>query len=215
MKTLLFILLQCYFAMFPRETKEAVSFIENHRQEFNSQLSSFDDETRDIAIAIVAPELSQFSNVLNFMELRTLFITYRNFGKGDFSVGYFQMKPSFIEALEKEVKSSGQLKSKYASYIPTGSDKEKRETRLNRLSELEWQLKYLALFIDVVKIKTQGIKFKTPEEKLRYWATLYNSGFNLKPERVKYYQGRKYFPHGTQKYNYSDVAAEFYNELKK
>ena len=213
MKTLLLILLQCYTALFPKETQEAVDFFTQHSQEISTQLKRLDKETRKIAIAIVAPEVSQYSTVMDFFELRTLFISYRNFGRGDFSVGYFQMKPSFIEGLESEIAKSSALTKKYSSYLPRGTDKEKRETRLKRLRTLEWQLKYLEVFIDVAKQKTKGIKFPDNESKLRYWATLYNSGFSLSKERVKHYQNKKLFPRSSRSFNYSDVAVEFYKLL--
>lgn len=213
MKTLLLILLQCYAALFPRETKEAVEFFNEHSREVNTQLKDLDKDTRQIALAIVAPEVSQYSSVTDFFELRTMFISYRNFGRGNFSVGYFQMKPGFIEGLEKEIANNAALKKKFSSYIPKGTDKEKRETRLKRLKTLEWQLKYLEVFIEVAKLKTKGIKFKNNEEKLRYWATLYNSGFNLSKEKVKQYQNKKFFPRSTKSFNYSDVALEFYHLL--
>lgn len=212
---LLAILLQTYFAFFPGESKEATEFVKEHLPQINKELSTFSSEERRIAMAIVAPEISQYSTVSDFIELRTLFIMYRSYGKGDFSVGYFQMKPSFIEGLEKEIKNNKELKRKYGSYLLNGEGKETRETRLKRLSTLEWQLRYLAVFIDIAKLKTKSIKFGSSQERLRYWATLYNSGFNLSQQKVGEYQKKRYFPHySRQKFNYADVAQEFYEAFK-
>ena len=214
MKTLLLLIIQLYFSVFPRQSAEALDFVAKNAPAFNKELFSLSGEERLIATSIVAPEISQFSSVVDFVELRALFVMYRNFGKGDFSVGYFQMKPSFIEALEGEIRKNQSLKRKYSAYLLPGDNVDSREKRLDRLSTLEWQLKYLQVFIDVVKLKTRDIKFKTPEEKLRYWATLYNSGFNLSPQRVSHYQKQTFFPHGSRKFNYADVAAEFYRALQ-
>ena len=213
MKALLLILIQCYFAMFPDQANEALDFVKTHRQEINTQLKSLTTEERKIAISIVAPEISQYSSVTDFLELRTLFIMYRNFGRSNFSVGYFSMKPKFIESLENEIMRDKDLKKKHGFLLPKGNEKQKRETRLMRLSETEWQLKYLLAFIDVVKKKTKNIKFQNSEEKLRYWATLYNSGFYLSPDKVKSYQQKKFFPHGKKTHNYADIAVEFYNKI--
>ena len=215
MKLIFLIALQCYFALFSRETNEALRFIEKNATVIRKNLSGLSPEERLMAMAIVAPEISQYSSVSNFMEMRALFISYRNFGRGDFSVGHFQMKPSFIEDLEKEIRSDKQLSGRYKQNLPSGSDIEKRETRLERLASLEWQLKYLQVFIDVVKIKTRNLKFKSAEEKLKYWATLYNSGFHSNQQRVASMQKKNYFPRGSKKFNYSDVALEFYTELSK
>ena len=210
MNTLLLILLQLYTSFFGRETNRALDFLEKNNSEITSTLSEMNQEDLETAMAIVAPELSQYSTISDMLEMRSLFITYRNFGRGDFSVGYFQMKPSFIEELEREIRKDKKLGKKYKTYLITGDDKTIRETRLNRLSTLEWQLKYLKLFIDVAGIKTKGMKFKSPEDRLRYWATLYNSGFNSSPQRVEKMQKIKYFPRNKNKFNYADVSAEFY-----
>ena len=130
-------------------------------------------------------------------------------------MGYFQMKPSFVEALELEIRKDKGLYKKYGNIIPTGNEKEVRTARLKRLSELEWQLRYLQVFIEIAKRKTEKIKWGGQEEKLRYWATLYNSGFNIDSQQVKAIQKRKGFPHGVRKFNYSEVAVEFYKILSK
>ena len=208
------ILLQSYLALYSNQSNEAIEFINNHKEVINRQLKELTKEEKDIAIAIVAPEISQYSTMKNFIELRTLFVMYRNYGRADFSVGYFAMKPSFVEALETEIINDKSLLKNYSGYLPTGDEVTKRETRLKRLSSIQWQLNYLKLFIVVVKKKTKDINFKDPEIKLRYWATLYNSGFNKKPNEVKSYQQKKLFPHGSNKFNYSDIAVEFYKQIK-
>lgn len=215
MKVVLVILLQCYFALFPREADEAIGFIGDNAEAIRTHMANLSADERQMAMAIVAPEISQFSSLRNFMELRALFISYRNFGKGNFSIGYFQMKPGFVEGLEEEVRKNSALKRKYASYLPSGDEKEKRTARLERLSSIEWQLKYLQLFIEVVKNKTANRKFSSDDDKLRYWATLYNSGINSSSERVARMQTRKLFPRDEKSVNYSDAALEFYKELKR
>lgn len=215
MKSLLFIILQCYFSLFPSEAEDALKFVRDNARPIKQFTAGLSPSDRIVALSVVAPEISQYSRVLDFVELRTLFISYRNFGKGDFSVGYFQMKPSFIESLENEIINNKQLKKKYASYIPEGDLKEKRTTRLKRLSSLEWSLKYLEVFIEVAKNKTASISFRNIEDKVKYWATLYNSGFKSSPQRVAEMQKKKYFPHSSKKFNYADVALEFYKEFQK
>lgn len=215
MHIFLLILLQSFFNAYPKDCRDALDFIEENNKTINLNLHNLSDEEKIMAMAIVAPEISQFSSVMDFVELRALFISYRNFGKGDFSVGYFQMKPSFVETLETEIMKNNKLKSRYSSFIPNGGDKSKREQRLKRLSSLEWQLKYLEVFFEIAKLKTASIKFKDQEDKLKYFATLYNSGINSSSKRVEEMQKKTYFPHNVRKYNYSDVALEFYREMLK
>ena len=143
-----------------------------------------------------------------------LFVFYLNTGKANFSVGYFQMKPSFIEEMEEIVHKDRGLKIQYHSLLPKGSVKDKRRFRLSNLLTLSGQLRYLSLFIDVVKQKTIKMNFNNNEEKLRYWATLYNSGMNLSSEEVKQQQSVRQFPYFLKNYNYSEISVEFYDKIE-
>lgn len=203
-----------FFDFSPKESEEAVCFIQQNNKEIKSHMQSLNSEEQHIAMSIVAPEISQYSSVSDFFELRTLYILYLNTGKSNFSVGYFQMKPRFIEDMEVYVSKNPCLKNRYRDLMPKGTEREKREFRLNNLSSLEGQLKYLELFIAVAKLKTESIEFSDIDSKIKYWATLYNSGINIGHDNNLKYQEKKFFPRGAQLFNYSDVAFEFYNKLK-
>ena len=179
--------LACYFSIFQEESLEAMDYVASHQDEINTSLENLKPDERNIALAIVAPELSQYSTICDFMELNTLYALYVSTGSGNFSVGPFQMKPSFAEILE--------IKS------------------LKRLSTLEGELEYLVLFIEAVRRQTADITFTNDIEKLRYWATLYNSGLSLTPENVKEAQTKKLFPRFRKSFNYADVAVEFYSHI--
>lgn len=197
----------------PRQSRTVHDFVSEHRAEIDAGLAALPAADRTLALAVVSPELSQYSTFLNAMEMRTLFIMYRQSGAADFSVGYFQMKPAFVEYLETMVRKTPSLKAKYSDILPAGSVKEQREFRLERLAGLNGQLRYLCVFIEVAKMKTAKIAFKSTEEKLKYWATLYNSGLGLSHAKVLKFQKRKLFPKYGTKYNYADVAYEFYKSF--
>lgn len=207
----LFCAVLSYFSYYSDECNNTVKFICDNKEEIRQTLGKHTSIEQLMAMSIVAPELSQFSNIFNAIEMRTLFVFYLSIGKSDFSVGYFQMKPSFIEEMEKVILKDKKLKKQYSDLIPKGSIKEKRRLRLNKLSTLSGQLRYLCLFIDIAKQKTSTVKFCNDNEKLRYWATLYNGGFNLSMEEIKERQRVKQFPHFSRKFNYSDIAVEFYH----
>ena len=203
-----------YFSNFQEEAEEAVVFINENKSQICSILYDLSAEEQLIAVSIVAPEISQFSSFLNYFELRTLFVMYLNTGNADFSVGHFQMKPSFVENLEKKALVSKRLKEKFKDLIPSGSKREKRKFRLNKLSSLAGQLKYLRLFIEITRTKTNDMKFNDSSAKLRYWATLYNSGMDLNESEVLRLQEVNLFPKFERKYNYSSVSIEYYYKLK-
>ena len=138
---------------------------------------------------------------------------YLTTGISDFSVGPFQMKPSFIEDMEKYVCDNPKLAKKYNNLISQGSNREKRKFRLEYLSSWFGQLKYLELFIMIAKSRTKTIDFKSVEDKLKYWATLYNAGINCSHEKVIRLQKIKSYPKFYNKFNYSEVSYEFFLKL--
>jgi hypothetical protein len=204
-----------YQTSYPSESREAMETFESCRKELKKALGDATDEDVKVAFAIVAPEVSCYSLLVDYYETTVLKNDYPLKGTPDYSIGIFQMKPSFVESLEREVQKDISLKRKYGSRL-TYKSKDKvgmRRERVNRLSKTSWQVVYLAVFVDVVEKRTAGWGLKSNEEKVRCWATLYNAGFYLSKARVKQRQGVKQFPRGTDEFNYSAVAVEFYNSL--
>ena len=201
-----------FFAAYPHDAKFAVETYNAYRAAVASAMGGASDRDVAMAFAIVAPEVSRYDVLLDFVEVHSLEKAYVSADKCDYSIGYFQMKPSFVESLEKEVAKDRRLFRKYGKRLAyaKGSAKEQRRQRLERLNDIEWQIAYLAVFFDVAKSRTAAWGIKSDEEKVRCWATLYNAGFYLSKERVKQRQRVKQFPRGTEEFNYSAVAVEFY-----
>lgn len=211
-----------FFDVYPKDANTAVDFIGNHKEIREILSNTMSDNVADMAIAIVAPEISQFSSINNWAQQRSLSMSYILYGRGDFSIGYFQMKPSFAEKVENMVASDNSLQRLHPKLcFPKKENadetelREQRHDRLERLSSLEWQCRYLAAFISIVQKNTASMTFSSDVEKLRYWATLYNAGMHQTPSRVAAIQKKKQFPRfGSVKFNYSDVVEEFYLRLK-
>lgn len=208
-------LILSFFGSYPKEAREAMEFLKDNRDEIVSTTPQLSSSERALALAIVAPEISLFSKVVNFLELRTLYILYLNGGTADFSVGPFQMKPSFVEEMERHAANSNELKERYPDLLPHGNQRERREFRLNKLATIKGELQYLSLFISIAKSLTRNIRFDTDEQRLRYWATLYNSGLSLNEEKIARLQSKKMFPRREKRFNYSDIVCEFFNEINK
>jgi hypothetical protein len=98
--------------------------------------------------------------------------------------------------------------------VAASSAKEIRRIRIHRLSTVYWQALYLSAFMAYVKEFTKAIPFCSSADKLKYWATLYNSKITSSPREVQLLMKQKLFPHFAQTYNYADVALEFYNILQ-
>lgn len=204
-----------FFSQFSEESNQVLDSYKTNWDVIDKNLTSLSTTEKLLALSIVAPEFSLYSKYTDIIELRTLYVMYLNTGISDFSVGPFQMKPSFIEDMEKYVISNSQLASKFSSLIPTGSNREKRKFRLENLSTWNGQLKYLNLFVIIVKEKTKFIEFKSIEEKLRYWSTLYNAGINCSQKKIIRLQQIKGFPKFSNKFNYSKVSYEFFLKLSE
>jgi len=161
------------------------------------------------------PEVAMYTKLGGQMEYRTLCLMYILHSKAEFSIGLFQMKPSFVEQLEQQLAADKNLKRKYAKlFIHKRNARECRKIRMDRMMQLKWQTRYLAAFVDICKQKTANIHFTSTQELLRHWATLYNAGLHRSAADVNRLQRLKQFPHFRNKYNYADVAWEFYQQLK-
>lgn len=169
------------------------------------------------AIAIVAPEVCWYSFISDKAETYTLKVLYAQTGNGDFSIGYFQMKPSFAEQIENIIKSNNELKQKYSElFIIEDTQQAIRAERVNRLSSLKYQTLYLAAFYEIAESKIS--KWSSNKEGhpqfLKNMATIYNGGLNISESKALLLQAKKQFPSmATDKYNYSDLVIEFYQYL--
>ncbi len=196
------------------EIDNAVSLLVKENKIINRELNK---NERAAIIAIAFPEVIRYNSFSDLIETSANRIAYINRGKkaSDFSIGYFQMKPSFVEDLERFVVNSKNLK-KYTSIVIQGKDEKKsREERINRLENLQWQLRYLKVFYQVLDQKYKNIAFRSTDEKIRLYATAYNYGF-LQPEQVIIkYQTIKIFPYGKnsnkKKLAFADFSMDFIN----
>ena len=206
---------QSYMELYPKECYYAKDFYVQHQTLFETAAQKTGLPAKFL-FAIVAPELTQYSFLSNKIETYSLKVMYVQFGKGysDFSIGYFQMKPSFIEALENTVTADKELKLSFHDCLFSEPDSQQaRVERIDRLNTVEWQIKYLTLFCVVVNQRFSNVTFANENEKLQFYASAYNCGFYKTESKIKETGDKYSFPHFFQKFKYSDVAIEFYNLL--
>ena len=205
-----------YPQIFGDDYADALAFVEKNQA---LALKTFNGDTLQAkkAWAIVFPELIRYSMVRDFFETSALEIFYVKNGKeaADFSIGPFQMKPSFIEELEK---ISEQKRPQIAKQIRIGEvdEKQSRKIRLERLKSLEWQILYLKSFISIYTEKEN--LFKLPSEKqVIFIAHAYNHGISTSTEHLDTHNitdSNKYFPYGSKypgkQYSYASIASYFF-----
>jgi hypothetical protein len=203
------------------EIENAAFHYKDIRTELCKQSARFRTDSLIIG-AVVFPEMIRYSIYRDFMETNTMELFYVEGGSriSDFSIGFFQIKPSFVELLEQEAKmTKGLQKYKFITEYKSSDEKGIRKERLGRLKTNRWQLYYMNCFYSLLEIKFRNVKFKDSSEKVRFYATCYNHGFNCSKEEIEKWVDIKTFPNGynsTQKnYCYADVSLLFYYMLKQ
>ena len=218
MNTLIAILLAAvlqFTETYKSEYENALEFYRQH-PEVKQQLiqSGLTDDEATMAMAIVAPELAVHYVFSDWAQTKTLQLIYVQYDHSDFSIGFFQIKPSFIEYLEKRVAVDEVMKKQYGDVVIRATDViQQRKVRVARLTSLKWQTKYLCLFMQYAKQRKDD--FKSPEERVAYWATLYNAGFKVSDQTIAKLRKIKGFPTLRRQFNYSDIALIFYKALKE
>ncbi len=178
----------------------------------------------DFAWAIVFPELTRYSAIKDHLELTTLQTLYVNFGSryADFSVGQFQMKPSFAQQIETDyLKYKIKLLSAENYSFDTTDTRKARSERIKRLKDIRWQTTYLLMFIKILDQRYAQICWSGKREKLAWYATAYNAGYRLPENQITRLKDKKLFHtaflplSSQQKYAYASVSDYFYIATKK
>ncbi len=96
-----------YQKFFSEDYDNGLKILEKYDKRFSFISNNF-KVTPNYVKSIVFPETIRYNTFKAFFETSSLELLYINNGSEavDFSIGYFQMKPSFIEELEVAVKNS-------------------------------------------------------------------------------------------------------------
>ena len=199
----------------------ALQYLREHRSQIDRKI--YRSSARGIMIAVVFPEIIRYSLVRDLIETKSLELGYVHEGKDfvDFSIGRFQMKPSFAENLERVLHSSPELSERHAALAQYGgkSTQTARKKRLQRLKKLNGQLAYLKAFYDVVRERFPGLKKRSLPYQVQFFAAAYNHGFMSDRQEVEKWMDRACYPYGTgvpgKQYSYSRVALYFLNHHYK
>jgi len=170
--------------------------------------------------SIVFPEVMRYNSLKDGVEAESLRTLYVQFGKqyANFSIGIFQMKPTFAEDVEtrsKQLLPDSLLKELQLAYTAT-SEEGRRAERVERLQDEDWQLVYLTAFVSICNTLYAHRAFSSPTEKLQWYATVYNAGFDKTDAYIsnKIQQDNFYLSQNMpgKKFKYAAIAAWFYNK---
>jgi hypothetical protein len=168
--------------------------------------------------ALVFPEVMRYSTLKDGIETESLRTLYVQFGEdyADFSIGLFQMKPSFAQTVETKARQwlPDSIYQELQLAYTTTAEEDIRMERVERMQDKDYQLVYLTAFIAICNQLYQHHTFSDESEKLRWYATVYNAGFD-KPDSyiaAKIKQSHFYLQQGMpgKKFRYAAVAEWYF-----
>lgn len=199
----------------------AAEHVEKHRDAWGEVFRSLHVDAA-VCEAIIFPEQLRFSRLQNRLEQAALHGLYVVGGKerADFSIGRFQMKPSFVEQVEQAWMQHS-MRHQYRLYFDTSDSREQRKRRLERMSDERWQCVYLSLFVKLVEERIPELTTMPDAERVCLLATAYNTNFtaslaDLQATKQRMTFHLDLFPNkSTTYYIYAAIAVKWYEETQK
>ncbi len=145
-------------------------------------------------------------------------LVYINTGLVDFSIGRFQIKPSFAEKVETYVLSDSIAYPDCYQIFSYPSDDAIaiRRERVDRLKSLDYQIYYLSAFYKIMLSKYPRLKSWKTEYKVRFLSTAYNHDFEAPKSTIDEFIDKNFYPWGIKrqsvKYNYSDISWFYFQD---
>lgn len=209
-----------YPKVFGNDWTSAINYVKEHHDEWSREFEQFDVDPR-LAVAIVFPELIRYSMWQDEIERAAVNGLYVSKGTdgANFSIGRFQMKPSFAEEIEQEWNRSS-LSKEYGFVFNLQQNNEARRSRIRRLSNMQGQCRYLAIFIRLLQQRHPQLEQLSEKEQLCFLATAYNRSFTASFQQIKKIQHERHFhtdvikTHSTCLYCYADIAFVAYRMLR-
>jgi hypothetical protein len=204
--------------IFGTDYYDAIQYFRKNKLLIENQFQYYQVD-KEIIVPVLFPERVRYSMVRDLLETIAVEQVYINYGEDyvDFSIGDFQLKPTFAAKVENYILNSVHLQKKYAlltKYEKT-EHKEIRKERVKRLKQLKYQLIYISAFYDIVSAKFD-LSDKTKTGKIAFYATAFNYGFLSPRPEIEAQLNEPYFPYGSKyrgkQYAYSEVSIFFYQK---
>ena len=208
-----------YSQIFGADWDKALEF-EKENRSWMEPLLDKNDIPYDIAIAVIFPELVRYSALRDKMEITLLKALYINLGEAyaNFSIGRFQMKPSFAEIIRREAPSSLTRRSGISFPQPSefSSISDYRKSIVTDLEDPKSEFLYLVAFCKIADKKFRTYRMDE-HERVRFLATAYNYGIDKSKEEIENMADKKYFNtklFKTQNYSYAEVSLFWYDNYR-
>jgi hypothetical protein len=202
-----------YREIFGSRYEEALSFIDQHDR-FDSIFRA-ENISPHFIFSLVFPELIRYSAIRDQLEIASLFTLYIQFGSGyaNFSIGPFQIKPSFALQIERDYSQLNNAKMDAFDISDTPSA---RKERIKRLNSGDWQAIYLILFVRIMDEKYKTVKWDTEKARMVFYAKAYNCGYYKTRDEIETISKQNSFhinpfSDSEERYSYAQIAEEFYS----
>lgn len=206
-----------YKEIFAEDWVKAEEFVRENRHWMEPILEENRISYR-FAIAVIFPELVRYSALRDKMETTLLKALYVNLGEeyANFSIGRFQIKPSFAEIICLEAPEALGKRSDIRFPHPGEFDNisNYRKSIVVDLEDPRTQFNYVIAFMKICDKKFRTGRMDT-EEKLKFLSTAYNYGIDRSPEQIAGMAERKFFTTKVFKsvtYCYSDISLFWYKQ---
>ena len=200
------------------DIQKSVETLNEDKGLINEVLSKNTDGREILSVGF--PEVirwNEFQDIIEITVDKSVYVTY-GATRADFSIGLFQMKPSFVESIENYLTEYPFLASKELPkniVLKNKDEKSNRQIRIQRLSDTKWQLIYLSVYWLVANHRFKYIRFQNIDQKLKFYASAYNFGFTKPINQIENWQKKLLFPHGKNfkgtQVAYGDISIHFFH----
>lgn len=176
------------------------------------------------AVAVIFPELVRYSAIRDAMEislLKTLYV-YKGDDYADFSVGIFQLKPSCaVQIRQKAISMKDTLVNQLFKPLTDYPDEKSfRSAVVNELEDPPSAFNYVLAFFRICEAEFGHRHWTDINEKIRFYATAYNSGFTNPESYIEEMMAKKFYYTSVLKkppfYSYADISVCYFkNQTNK
>jgi hypothetical protein len=208
-----------YKSIFGWDWDKAEAFIAEN-ETWMKQLSDKYNISYPVATAIVFPELIRYSALRDKIEITLLKTLYINLGNdyADFSIGPFQMKPSFAQIIHERASSlKDKIRNQFNSGSRTNNIREYRASIVKDLEESGSQFLYLICFLKICE-NTYNLEKADDNFRVKFLSSAYNCGLEKSFDQINEMSERKFFNtklYKTENYSYSDISLYWYARFKE
>ncbi len=208
-----------YPEIFGDDWNKAMMF-ENENRSWMAPVLAKNHISYPLAVAVIFPELVRYSSLLDKMEITLLKTLYINLGDeyANFSIGRFQMKPSFAQIVCEQANSVLSRRSgiQFRRQSDFNNIKEYRKSIVQDLEDPKTEFTYLVAFMKICQKNFRTGRMEETDA-LKFIATAYNYGIDKSSAEIEKMTDKKFFNtklFKTENYSYADVALYWYREYK-